>query len=1749
MDAVEITIADTLSPIEMDTTKLQDFFKLNALGSDDDALPTLVIGDTPCVETDTTTTVCTVTAEHSQTLVPYRFNLNPKAAADAAGNPSPLLESPAYHCPENVPVGANGKCIKFDLAVNENKRSRSGADFTNPADMTEYIVGESYRISPWELVEDATIVSDGDFDDITYTLADALDGWFVGTGTGEITGVFKEPSKEGGPVKMTLYAVDATGQRAKVEEYTFKVVSPPKFVLKSSNARRKTGDAFTNPKDIEANSNTFYAVGDTYKISPRTVLNTTEFSSVGGSLDTLVYGLAGTLPEDLFVKTTTGDILVTFTAADEGKTYSVNLDVIDGTERATLETMTMEVKYRDVKDPNNRAAFGPNKKVCEHGALVDEPATQFDKRYACDCRGLQFEGDNCEIPIKELLNCKPGFALVDGKCEEFKLHVNDTKRVVQQQEGSATVYTDPTSMADTFYEVYKSYRVAAFEILSSTQPTAGNLSDITYTLGAGTPDNFFLSTTSGEIFWQFGEGDADKSFSITLNAVDKGGAVQPVETMVMNVRYNDVDVATYGPNNQTCSANTKEIIDLVPFDKQFTCECHNGFGGENCDVEVCPPGKVCDAGLNICRFDKGEVVVDPGVDGKCEPCLFNSHPNNDQTECVVDECSTLESDGLCTCDLVDLTKPVTGRVKLTCDGLKWSTATSSESATFVLPPIVHELTLNAVEAEQLPTMLQGMSGRSDGGGIPADVDAVANSTNITTSSMGTSQILSVIVDQAAFAAGIAATEQDDPEAVGGAQASMASENVGVGNESAVAVASRSIAQMQECGMDGIVPATDFAIPIGICSEKNDDAADCATVCPVGEFADLSNVENSGACTPCERGGFFADTEGRVGRGSHCACTMCKDGTWSAEVGADDPNEDCQVCPSGTQSDTPAGYRACPCLANFSRTDRFGECSTCEGVLGIKCEADARVLQQGFFWEFPSEEKEVEYLHFTANLGRSSDYDRALATFNGTYPPAYACPTPGNCLGVTENAASTCKDGTTGPLCAVCEETHFRLNGVCSACPQSKAGSVVSLIVIVLLFAIAIALVLRQNAKDIPLVDDWNPEKNESSEEAPSQVSASIAVLGQQAPEAAHKVEFMTLVKIVLGYTQIKALIQEVYPGIQWPTSYRSFTGGLQFMSSNPLSIVMPSCLSPSLTITSYGEFVIAALTPLVIAPIIWIYYKIKARNLPTVSTASVPQAIKDGKRDPYTLEDLQALCISTACFVYYLLYPTIAVSSVRLLAACDSICRTGDGTDCITYLRADYSIQCDGQDSRRHNGFKVAAGFAFVVYSIVLPAGIAFLLRRGRQGGAKDLASALMAGFSFYSKQYKPGYYFWETVDLYRKLFLTSMVVFIEDGTSMQVTFGIIFAVVGMSLQMIYNPYKHRDENRLALASQVITLLALLVGSLMRATQAEKGALMKSGNIDSVVTGAYLVTSGVLLYCLALVSFILYRYYKNNQADADTAGNGLETTSSEKLGSLELTMFSAAEAAQSSEVLYTEVDVGASKRNISNSASHSQEKDGSSKGAGLNSSFEVDQDADVDLKPTAVEETHFDGVRSVGNNHASANKADYLDVGEAAEAGNSSAHQGVPPRTAAGEAGEQFNGFGGGDSGAPHATPPVSVPTTKELQASSKAAHSKSNTAATVNEAGFPDGFEVGKRCSVTGHDCNGVIRFLGPHAESGKLRVGVELDKPVGKHNGSPKGTDHTYFTCPKKHGIMVPHGKVQLLLEGAGEEIFGGFDDAAHN
>jgi dynactin 1 len=67
----------------------------------------------------------------------------------------------------------------------------------------------------------------------------------------------------------------------------------------------------------------------------------------------------------------------------------------------------------------------------------------------------------------------------------------------------------------------------------------------------------------------------------------------------------------------------------------------------------------------------------------------------------------------------------------------------------------------------------------------------------------------------------------------------------------------------------------------------------------------------------------------------------------------------------------------------------------------------------------------------------------------------------------------------------------------------------------------------------------------------------------------------------------------------------------------------------------------------------------------------------------------------------------------------------------------------------------------------------------------------------------------------------------------------------------------------------------------------------------------------------------------------------------------------------------------------------------------------------------------------------------------------------------------------------------------------------------------------VGNRVSTA--NGNGTVRFVGTAGFAVGKWVGVELDTPTGKHNGSVQGK--SYFTCRNGYGVFVRPVAAKLL------------------
>ncbi|KAJ8020125.1 hypothetical protein HOLleu_41991 [Holothuria leucospilota] len=188
----------------------------------------------------------------------------------------------------------------------------------------------------------------------------------------------------------------------------------------------------------------------------------------------------------------------------------------------------------------------------------------------------------------------------------------------------------------------------------------------------------------------------------------------------------------------------------------------------------------------------------------------------------------------------------------------------------------------------------------------------------------------------------------------------------------------------------------------------------------------------GGCLPCPAGGFYQDKVGTVpNEAGDISCQICNPGTY-VPLGSGNSSKSCQVCPEGTNKTRYAGFRACFCLDNYYRKDRFGKCLICPQD-GVNCSGDIVQLLQGFYWHWTSSNIEL-YEQFKSNLQIFNDsYDREASSFNASLPMIHKCPVKENCINNASEVEGNCRKGHHGWMCTVCEDGYIKLVGFCKEC--------------------------------------------------------------------------------------------------------------------------------------------------------------------------------------------------------------------------------------------------------------------------------------------------------------------------------------------------------------------------------------------------------------------------------------------------------------------------------------------------------------------------------------------------------------------------------------------------------------------------------------------------------------------------------------------------------------------------------------------
>ncbi|XP_071852161.1 uncharacterized protein [Apostichopus japonicus] len=565
-------------------------------------------------------------------------------------------------------------------------------------------------------------------------------------------------------------------------------------------------------------------------------------------------------------------------------------------------------------------------------------------------------------------------------------------------------------------------------------------------------------------------------------------------------------------------------------------------------------------------------------------------------------------------------------------------------------------------------------------------------------------------------------------------------------------------------------------------------------CPPGTFGN-----ESGHCTPCPAGGFYQDD---IGTNS---CLRCHIGSF-VKTGNGSSASQCILCPEGTKLSTFAGYRACPCKENYTRLHRFEKCSVCLEE-GLNCSQDYKALLPGYYWNwtFPNANL-MEYSNFVLNLQTENvHYHQSTVEYKQLIPRVFACSRPENCMNnnshEVDGIAGSCTVGYRAWLCSKCVKGYYSVLGFCLPCPNI-VWVCFEISMTVFIFIIFLVFVIVKSKK-----------QNRSEER---RTIADIV---------------SSRVKIVLGFYQVVGELFEAFHSVSWAGVLQYIGEWITVLEFNILRlIVKPYCLHEKLSLDHKLQFKIALLFPLVVIltafacqPIFRVYFKYRKRYDAHDLKLRLAE-IRSGLSTYVLL--IMFVTYPSTCEVIFSLYP----------CACDTFSIYKENDISITLLRADYDIVCSDLLY-----YQIFAFLATLLYVISFPVLLLLFLRKytKRQRDNKHITEpdtnllnsedslmsepialncsesneethAIPVWLNFLCENFKPGFWFWEILELARKVTQTMLITLLgwDDPLTKLITIGV--SVLFLTLHVKFSPMKNPFEQRLQLFSLAVIFVNVL---------------------------------------------------------------------------------------------------------------------------------------------------------------------------------------------------------------------------------------------------------------------------------------------------------------------------------------------------
>ena len=625
-------------------------------------------------------------------------------------------------------------------------------------------------------------------------------------------------------------------------------------------------------------------------------------------------------------------------------------------------------------------------------------------------------------------------------------------------------------------------------------------------------------------------------------------------------------------------------------------------------------------------------------------------------------------------------------------------------------------------------------------------------------------------------------------------------------------------------------------------------------CAAGRY---QSEEGQHKCVSCHAGQYQLMT-------SQDKCIACDMGKYSNMLAS----VTCQVCKPGTYQDEKGQQKCTPCPSNTygpnSGSTALANCEQCEikkpftstgPRVGAANLSDC-VCKTNYFEE--NGEQVCKPCPTGASCPSAGTTVATLVTLSGfwrTSPSSvqfYQCDNPDDCFGGLINSSVTdqCADNNTGILCSLCIKDYerdpvtaacYKCSGTGSSTGYAKAamvGSFVLSLFLILYFLyhekhvkqlkrlrrkkvnmaakatagkksaihIRARLNRRKESTGITLTQaetifDFAEDQVASTVEGEMQGVMDDLAGGSRGRRKKKKqsanittalAEIWSHIRVLLGYMQITSALDVTFD-IPWPKEFVDLLADMKSINIDFLSLLpnMPTVDPCDFQGTYlYSFYMHMGTLPLLVIVI----------SLSAVSCYVIHRFTK--RRCGPNLSGIVEKCVKTLIFTIFLMYPGL-VNRIFRVFKCHYFDDKGE------WLLADLSIPCHTGDHQQ----TVPWAIVFIgVYVLGIPLLSTAILYRHRKKLWDPNHPELRRIYGSLFQYYRPEFWYFEAIEMTKKMLLTGAMVLVAPGSSAQVMIGILIAVVYLVILLYFKPFQDKKDQLLQMYSTVQVQLTLIVG-------------------------------------------------------------------------------------------------------------------------------------------------------------------------------------------------------------------------------------------------------------------------------------------------------------------------------------------------